>query len=272
MNSSLDQVLCRAVPRKDSMRLQKDSIGLQLDCLAGKGEGMLDAFECVGWGSLLIGADGRVAGLNAEAQRHVGSGIALSGGHISAIYRPANAELQRLIAAALSPDFGSSLITTKGVLLPRTDGHPLIAYAVPIIGPEDDGAERKAILVLLDSDKQREPAESILREAFGLTPAETRIAVDFARGRDLQEIAKYQALSIGTVRKHFKAILAKTNTSRQAELAILLARLSQSPQEKPAVPATRVRASARLPSSGFALSQNRSAAARRRIEIGRAHV
>src|SRR5262249_56959059 len=94
-----------------------------------------------------------------------------------------------------------------------------------------------AIVVLVDPDKQREPTESILREAFGLTPAESRIAIGFARGRDLQEIADEQNVSIGTVRKHFKAVLAKTNTNRQAELAILLSRVAQQPHVHPAIPA-----------------------------------
>jgi DNA-binding CsgD family transcriptional regulator len=90
--------------------------------------------------------------------------------------------------------------------------------------------------VLIDSDKQSEPTEEILREGFGLTPAETRIAISFARGRDLHEIANDQGLSIETVRKCFKAVLAKTNTSRQAELAMLLARLAQRPAQQSAVP------------------------------------
>jgi DNA-binding CsgD family transcriptional regulator len=112
-----------------------------------------------------------------------------------------------------------------------------MVYVIPIAGPGGDSAQRaKAIVVLVDFDKQREPTESILREAFSFTPAETRIAIGFARGRDLQEIAKDQGINIGTVRKYFKAVLAKTNTRRQAELAVLLARLAQRPQEQPAAP------------------------------------
>src|SRR5262245_31669719 len=38
-----------------------------------RAEGMLDAFQRVGWGALLIDADGRVISLNDEARRHVGA-------------------------------------------------------------------------------------------------------------------------------------------------------------------------------------------------------
>jgi DNA-binding CsgD family transcriptional regulator len=197
--------------------------------------GMLEAFERVGWAALLIGADGRVIGLNGEARRHVGREIALSQGRIAAMHRPANAELQRLIAGALAAENQPPRTPRGAVLLPRADARPLMAYGIPIAGPGDDSAQRdRAIVVLVDLDKQREPTESILREAFSLTPAETRIAIGFARGRDLQEIASDQGISVGTVRKYFKAVLAKTNTSRQAELAMLLARVAQQPQEHPA--------------------------------------
>jgi DNA-binding CsgD family transcriptional regulator len=198
------------------------------------GEGMLDAFERVGWAALLISADGCVIGLNGEARRHVGREIALIQGQITATHRTANAALQRVIAGVLSADDGSALGTRGGILLPRASARPLMAYVIPVAEPS---AQRtKALVVLVDSDKQREPTESLLREAFDLTPAQTRIAIGFARGRDLQEIANDQGISIGTVRKYFKAVLAKTNTSRQAELAILLARLAQRPQKQPAVP------------------------------------
>src|SRR5215510_3872467 len=201
-------------------------------------DGMLDAFERVGWGALLIGADGNVIDLNDEADRHVGRDITLSKGHIATTDRFANAELQRLTAAALAGENEPPRNPRGAILLPRPDARPLMAYVIPIAGPVDDSARSaRAIVVLVDLDKQREPTESILRDAFGLTPAETRIAIGFARGRDLQEIADEQKVSIGTVRKHFKAVLAKTNTNRQAELAILLARVAQQPHVHPAVPA-----------------------------------
>ncbi|MFL5047022.1 MAG: helix-turn-helix transcriptional regulator [Xanthobacteraceae bacterium] len=194
---------------------------------------MLDAFERVGWGALLIAADGRVISLNGEARRHVGSAITIAQGQIAATHRTANAELKHRIAATVSADNGPLLVQQGGVLLPRPDGRPVMAYVISVAEPAGSPDQAKAIVVLIDSDKQSEPTEEILRQGFGLTPAETRVAIGFARGRDLHEIANDQGLSIETVRKCFKAVLAKTNTSRQAELAILLARLAQRPGEEP---------------------------------------
>jgi DNA-binding CsgD family transcriptional regulator len=197
------------------------------------GEGALDAFEHVGWGGILIDAEGGVIGLNKEAQRHVGREVTLTNGQVTATHRSANTELQRLIDEALSADSGTSLATRGTVLLPRADGSPLMAYVMTIAAAGGNGAQSaKAMIVLVDTEKRREPTESVLRHAFGLTPAEARIAIAFAGGRDFQEIADDQGVNIGTVRKYFKSVLAKTNTSRQAELAILLARLAQRPKDR----------------------------------------
>ena len=196
-------------------------------------EGVLDAFECVGWGGLLIGADGCVISLNREAQRHLGSGIALTQGRVAATHRPANALLQRLVADALSGGQGLSPTTRGGLSLPRRGGRPVMAYVMSVAeSGSGSPVQARAIVLLIDSDKQAEPSGAILRDAFGLTPTEAQIAIGFARGHDLQEIASEKGLSIETVRKHFKEILAKTKTNRQAELAILLARLAQRPAEQ----------------------------------------
>jgi DNA-binding CsgD family transcriptional regulator len=195
-----------------------------------RAEGMLDAFEHVGWGALLIDVDCRVIGLNDEARRHVGSKIKIAQGRIAATHRIANAELKHRIAATLSADNGSLPAMRGGVLLPSPEGRPVMAYVISFTEPGGGSPQHaKAIVVLIDSANPSEPTEEILREGFGLTPAEIRVAIGFARGRDLHEIACDQGLSIETVRKYFKAVLAKTNTSRQAELAILLARLAQRP-------------------------------------------
>jgi DNA-binding CsgD family transcriptional regulator len=200
------------------------------------GEGALEAFEHVGWGGILLDADGNVVAINNEARRHLGRDITLSKCQVAAAHRLANAELQRLITEALSADRGPSLATRGTVLLPRADEGPLMVHVVTIAaaGASNQHSAR-AVILLVDTTKRREPTESILRNAFGLTPAEVRIAIAFAGGRDLQEIANDQGISIGTVRKYFKAVLAKTNTSRQAELAILLTRLAQ-PEDRPALP------------------------------------
>ena len=72
------------------------------------------------------------------------------------------------------------------------------------------------------------PDGAVLGAAFGLTPAETRIALAIAEGQDVSDIATNQSVSIATVRTHLKALFAKTGTSRQSALAALMAGLGRS--------------------------------------------
>ncbi len=192
------------------------------------GEGMLEAFAHVGWGAILIGNEGRVVALNGEAQRLVGRDFFLAHGQIATVNRNANRELQRLIGSALSAENGSSnAMMQEATLLSRPEGRPLMAYALPIRGSGKESVRSvKSVVVFIDPDKRREPTASILQRMFGLTPAETQVALNVARGYDLQDIASDQAISLGTVRQYLKGVFAKTDTRRQAELAMLLVRLA----------------------------------------------
>lgn len=61
-----------------------------------------------------------------------------------------------------------------------------------------------------------------LSQQFGLTPAESRLATYLIRGETVTDAAKIAGTSIATARTQLRAIFAKTGTSRQAELALLL--------------------------------------------------
>lgn len=65
---------------------------------------------------------------------------------------------------------------------------------------------------------------AILAASYGLTPAETRIALALAEGRQLAQIAASFNISRTTVAFHMRNIFQKTRTSRQAELVALLLR------------------------------------------------
>src|SRR5262249_25314022 len=113
--------------------------------LAGRGmkhrmlwaDGMLDAFERGGWGALVMGADGSVIDLNDEAHRQVGRDVALSNGQIATTQRPANAELQRLTAAALAGGNEPPRMPRGAILLPRADAPRPMAHVMPITAPAD---------------------------------------------------------------------------------------------------------------------------------------
>ncbi|MGO4671075.1 helix-turn-helix transcriptional regulator [Bosea sp. 2RAB26] len=60
----------------------------------------------------------------------------------------------------------------------------------------------------------------------GLTMAETRVALQLARGEPPGDVARNSHVSPTTVRSQLAALFAKTNAKRQAELVKLLARIA----------------------------------------------
>ena len=56
----------------------------------------------------------------------------------------------------------------------------------------------------------------------GLTPAEARVAVHFARGAAVGQVARHLHIGVETVRTHLKRVYQKLGTTRQAELVHLL--------------------------------------------------
>src|SRR5262249_23032530 len=118
--------------------------------LAGRGmkhrmvwtDGMLDAFERVGWGALLVGAEGRVISLNAEAGKNIGGESTTAEGQMGATHRTGNVELKRRIALILSADDGPLPAPPGGVLLPRPDGRPVMAYVISVADPNGRSPEQ----------------------------------------------------------------------------------------------------------------------------------
>jgi DNA-binding CsgD family transcriptional regulator len=89
----------------------------------------------------------------------------------------------------------------------------------------------QAILVLVDLEARPTTAQRDLIEAFGLTPAEARLATRVAAGEPIDTIAEKLGIAYETARNVLKSIFYKTETRRQGELIALLTRLSWRPKD-----------------------------------------
>jgi DNA-binding CsgD family transcriptional regulator len=65
-----------------------------------------------------------------------------------------------------------------------------------------------------------------IMDAYRLTQAEARVAIAISTGSTIPETAAQLGLSPNTVKTHLRHVFAKTGTSRQAELARLLASIA----------------------------------------------
>lgn len=102
----------------------------------------------------------------------------------------------------------------------------LIAIGQPptqLIGLSLIAATATVVVVQLEeAPAERLPGAELLRELFGLTAAEARVARMVAEGRRLLEIAETLRVSVHTVRLHCKHVLSKTGSTNQAGLVRLM--------------------------------------------------
>jgi DNA-binding CsgD family transcriptional regulator len=95
-----------------------------------------------------------------------------------------------------------------------------------IVNARSDGM---STVILLDLDAHPEPTPRTLQRLFGFTAAETQLAIELARGRNLLDVARSRRLSRTTIRSHLAALFVKTQTRRQVELVALLGRVAVLP-------------------------------------------
>lgn len=200
--------------------------GLALRFGLARGEGMLEAFDRLGCGAFLLDQDGKAIRLNAEARQLLGNGLSLERGRLAANAQSTNNALQRLVRNTIAPGVLPAAQSAASLALPRINRRPIIAYGVPITGSAQDVFQRaKAVLILIDLDQRLLPAEITLRNAFGLTSGEARLAAAVGSGASPREAAGELEVTTETARTVLKRVFAKVGVSRQSELVSLLTRL-----------------------------------------------
>jgi DNA-binding CsgD family transcriptional regulator/PAS domain-containing protein len=190
---------------------------------------MADAFSAAGHPVALLGRDGVVVHMNARFEQLVGDGLLVRGGRLGSWHPEADSAFAFAIDRAISYDPSLHGPLTS-VVLPRQGGsRPLVAKVVPVVGLAHDVLHLvAAIVTLTDLEPAGSgPAEAVLEQAFGLTPAEARLASQIAAGKTLADIAMQEGSARETLRSRLKAIFDKTGTGRQAELTLLLSKIAR---------------------------------------------
>lgn len=80
------------------------------------------------------------------------------------------------------------------------------------------------MLLVFDPDKLVKVRPEQISQLYGLTSAESRLAVILLQGKTLDEASSTLCRAKETVRKQLQSIFDKTNTCRQSELVKLLLR------------------------------------------------
>jgi DNA-binding CsgD family transcriptional regulator len=187
-----------------------------------RAEGVLGAFDVLGWPAFLLDHYAQLIRMNQSAERLTSGDVAICSGRVVSYQSDATAALVRQLRDFILSDL---CITLKPLMsLPRkADGRPLLASALRLSTiSQDVFARRQAILKFISLDERQKPSQSVLRRCFALSAAEARLASGLADGKRLDVLADELAITRGTARQELKSVFAKLNVHRQPELVALL--------------------------------------------------
>lgn len=188
---------------------------------------LVHSIDQLSTGILLLDESGRVIGENAAARAILAAadGLRIVRGELVGASPKMTTLLRERVAECLVPQIETE--APPLTFLERPSGRRSL-QAVFVPNPHGEvvvGSRRPAVIVMLtDPERDISTATSRLGETLGLTPTETRLAIELASARSFEEAAKLLKISPNTARTHLKRIFAKTHTRSQAELVSLLLR------------------------------------------------
>ncbi len=162
--------------------------------------------------------------LRAEALCSQRDGIELRASGLALLHKRDDDRLQALIARALSPKpFPESSDTAMRAERP-SGKRPYVILVAPVRGayPVLSSMQPAVSVVVIDPEHEASLSGRRLREAFGLTEAEARLAALLTTGAELRDAAQRLGITYGTARTRLSQIFQKTDTRRQPALIRLL--------------------------------------------------
>ena len=217
----------RAILREFSLRL--DEIG-GLAHVAGRItlSALVSSFDHKKTALVAIGGSGKVIHANATAEHMFSASVWIAGGRLMLSDRSAAAEYNSLVEKLGGTPEGKSLRAAR-IVVRRKNAPALLIEALPVDGAaKSPFLHARALLLINEIAQPAKPDWEIFSRAFGLTPAEARLAARLATGESLQSAAEALRITKETSRSRVKSIFRKTDTHRQADLVALSSSLPHS--------------------------------------------
>ncbi len=199
-----------------------EEAGIRADCVT-------ETFEQTSAAILLLDARGYVRYVSrpAEALLAAGFGLRLRNGRLDANQAAVQSKLERLIGDAASRDKqvrkgGSLMVVSPARRLP-------LAVTVAPLDRETMlpmPAHPRVLVSIVDPNQTASLSHQTVTDMFGLTRAETRLALMLMDGATPRESAERLGVTFNTVRNQMKAIFAKVDVNRQSELIALMTRVA----------------------------------------------
>jgi DNA-binding CsgD family transcriptional regulator len=199
--------------------------------LGEHGDALLsDALESVAIPAFICDQTGTVRRLTPAAEALVSGdcGLQLKGGRLIAQHSSeANALADAIRASAAERRVGAPSTHVVIVRGGERGVAPLVLDVLALPGPRLPFAFDARVLVLArgrgTGGSPRRAA--VLQSVYGLTAAETEIALQILAGKSAESIADGRGVSVGTVRAQIKVLLAKAGVNRQLEFVAQLSHI-----------------------------------------------
>jgi DNA-binding CsgD family transcriptional regulator len=181
-----------------------------------------DALDRLEQALVVVTAQSRVLFANRAANALFGNGLSVADGVLRIGINEQTSKLHRMVAGCERPD----LVNAGGhIAISRGPGRSALSLLV-VPANEQVGwlAARRpcALIFVADPEAVATPEAAYLQAQYGLTPAEAVLARELLSGDGIEAAATRIGISVPTARTHLRRVLAKTGTSRQAELVRLV--------------------------------------------------
>jgi DNA-binding CsgD family transcriptional regulator len=193
--------------------------------LKGQSAGYEATLDMLATGVIFLGFKGEVLLQNRSATAFVAErdGLLASRAGLRAERQAESDLLTKTILEACSTSISKGPPTGGNMLVSRRGRPPLQILVCPIRNSSIGLSQAVAAVAFVnDPLQQQRPPQEVLRVLYGLSPAESRVALLLGDGHAPRKIAEIVGVTDNTVRSQIKSIFSKTGVKRQGELVRLL--------------------------------------------------
>lgn len=178
-------------------------------------------------GVVLLAQTGKIVFANraVRTMAEFADGFLLHQDRIEALREADDALLQCLISGVTGQGDATSGGRGGPLRLPRTSAkRDYVVLVAPLCVASEAFERSKPVACILITDPEAAPRRprSLLRQIYGLTASEARVAERLMFGESPEQAAAALAIKVATARVHLAALFRKTQTHRQADLVRLL--------------------------------------------------
>jgi DNA-binding CsgD family transcriptional regulator len=205
-----------------ALRMRRRMVELEVERDAA-----LRALDQLPWGVVFVDEHRNRLAANRHAQEILvaGDGLTAQGNTLRAELADETVRLEQLLNRALDRTCKARSRAGGTLSITRPSGaHPLSVAVVPlhieIAAPGERGPI--AAIFVADPDLPLDSHEQHLRELYGLTAGQARLASGLLQGKSVEAAAAAMGITVNTARAYLKRIYDKTGVRRQPELVRLL--------------------------------------------------